>query len=350
MEKIKTGAYVPLPAAPIVMVGANVNGRPNYMAVGFVSGVNIKPPVICISLNKKHHTPKGILKNGTFSINVPSAAQVIETDYCGLVSGRNVDKSTVFTTFYGELGSAPMIEECPITCECRYTGQKVEFEMDTVYFGEVVQVYIHQDLQDENRKIDIQKANPIIFSGLENRYRTLGENMGQGWHIGKQYQPRQEAAQSEAKIKGEIVNRPAQSALSIRKRVMPFAITHSIGECAMAVFQYAAQMGYAPAGALFVAYHGFNGPEMDIEVGFPFDASVEGRDNVQASKIPGGKVAVYRHLGPYQKLPEVRAALERWLQANGYAASGAAYDFYLNDPQTTPPEQLETEIFYPLAD
>ncbi len=187
MGKIKTGAWNPLPVVPIVLVGANVEGKPNYLAAGFVNGVNIKPAIAYISLNHQHHTPKGILENGTFSINVPSADYVIETDYCGLVSGRNVDKSKIFTTFYGELESAPMIAEFPITCECRYTGQKVEFEMDTVYFGEIVQVYINEEILGENQKIDIVKANPIYYSGIENRYRRLGEDLGPGWQIGKQY-------------------------------------------------------------------------------------------------------------------------------------------------------------------
>ena len=144
MGKVKTGAFNPLPVAPIVLVGANVDEKPNYMAVAFVNGVNVKPAIIYVSLNKRHHTPKGIIENGTFSINVPSADDVIETDYCGLVSGRNVDKSDIFHTFYGELKTAPMIEEFPITCECRFTGQKIEFEMDVVYFGEVIQVYLRK--------------------------------------------------------------------------------------------------------------------------------------------------------------------------------------------------------------
>jgi flavin reductase (DIM6/NTAB) family NADH-FMN oxidoreductase RutF len=191
MGKVKTGAYNPLLVVPIVLVGANVNGKPSYMAVGFVNGVNIKPSIVYVSLNKKHHTPKGIIENSTFSINVPSADYVIETDYCGLVSGKSADKSSIFTTFYGELETAPMIEEFPITCECRYTGQKVEFDMDTVYFDEVIQVYINEEILGEDRKIDVLKANLIYYSGIENRYRTLGEDMGPAWRIGKQYMPKQ---------------------------------------------------------------------------------------------------------------------------------------------------------------
>ncbi len=189
MGKVKVGSFNPLPVIPIVIVGANVNGKPNYMAVGFVGGVNVRPAVVCVSLNKVHYTPKGILENGTFSINIPSADYVTETDYCGLVSGNTTDKSGIFTTFYGELETAPMIEEFPITCECKYIDKKIEFAMDIAYFGEVHQVYMSEDVVAADKKIDIARANPIVYSGIENLYRTIGEDVGQGWSIGRNYKP-----------------------------------------------------------------------------------------------------------------------------------------------------------------
>ena len=152
----------------------------------------------------------------------------------------------------------------------------------------------------------------------------------------------------DSKFQCDIVGRPARPALTIRSRVSPLAVAQAIGQCAMAVFQYASQKGYAPAGALFVAYHGFDGQALDVEIGFPFQPGIEGSENIQVSEIPGGKVAVYHHVGGYEHLPQVRAALEQWLQANSYAASDVSYDFYLNDPQVTPPDKLETEILFPL--
>jgi flavin reductase (DIM6/NTAB) family NADH-FMN oxidoreductase RutF/effector-binding domain-containing protein len=352
MGKVKAEVVSPLPVVPIALVGANVNGKPNYMAVGFVNGVNIKPAIVYVSLNKKHHTPKGIIENGTFSINVPSAEYVVETDYCGLVSGKKVDKSNIFTTFYGELKTAPMIEEFPITCECRYTGQHVEFAMDTVYFGEVVQVYVNEELLGEDGKIDILKAKPIYYSGIENRYRSLGEDLGAGWCCGRHYAKKRETSKSKPaalKYQCDIVERPAQSALTIRTRVSPVALASAIGESMMAIVRYAGEKGYIPIGPPFVAYHGFDGQKQDIEIGFPFKPGIEGRDTIKVSGIPGGKAATYRHVGSYEKLPDVRTALEQWLNTNGHTISGATYEIYLNDPQTTAPENLETEIMYPLS-
>jgi flavin reductase (DIM6/NTAB) family NADH-FMN oxidoreductase RutF len=189
---------VPLPAEPIVLVGANVEGKPNYMAAGFAGGVNHDPEIVYVSLNRKHHMPIGIMENGTFSINVPSLDHIVETDYCGLVSGRNVDKSKIFTVFYGTLGTAPMIEEFPIVCKCRYTGQRMEFPTDIAYFGEVVQVYVDEDLVTPGKKaIDAIKARAVFYNRLDNTYRAIGDEVGKGWTTGKEYRAfRGEASES----------------------------------------------------------------------------------------------------------------------------------------------------------
>jgi flavin reductase (DIM6/NTAB) family NADH-FMN oxidoreductase RutF len=188
MSKRKAGSFIPLPAEPIVLVGANIGGRPNFMAAGFAGGVNHEPEIICVSLSRKHHTPIGIIENGTFSVNVPSIDYVVETDYCGLVSGRDVDKSKIFTVFYGELGTAPMIEEFPIVCECRYTGQRMEFTTDIAYFGEVVQVHVEEDLLTPGKKaIDAIKARAILYDRLDNTYRAIGDEVGKGWASGREY-------------------------------------------------------------------------------------------------------------------------------------------------------------------
>ncbi len=183
MERTKVSAFIPMPVAPTVLVGAKVDGRPNYLAVGFASGANMRPPIVCVSLNGKHHTVKGILENGTFSVNVPAAAQMRECDYCGLVSGRSVDKSSVFTTFYGELGSAPMIEECPIACECRLTGPEVDFGMDTVFFGEVVASYVDSALYKKGAVPDILRIDPLL-TGFDRRYHRVGEALGKAFSVG----------------------------------------------------------------------------------------------------------------------------------------------------------------------
>ncbi|MHA1885652.1 MAG: flavin reductase [Promethearchaeota archaeon] len=180
MEKVKMGKISPLPLGPIVLVGANVNGKPNYMAVGALSVVHHNPLIMMVSLTKTHHTSTGIFENETFSINVPSSDLVIETDYCGIASGKTTDKSGIFTTFYGELETAPMIDECPITCECKLIDKK-EILYCMVYFGRVHQVYAN------DKKLDISQVNPMVLSRGE--YRSIGESesLGNCYRIGWSY-------------------------------------------------------------------------------------------------------------------------------------------------------------------
>ena len=86
MDKIAIGARTLLYPLPAVLAGANVDGKPNFSTYAWCGIVNSQPPMLAVSFQHKRHTLKGIKQNGTFSVNIPSAAQVKETDYCGLVS------------------------------------------------------------------------------------------------------------------------------------------------------------------------------------------------------------------------------------------------------------------------
>jgi flavin reductase (DIM6/NTAB) family NADH-FMN oxidoreductase RutF len=95
---------------------------------------------ISLSMAKVHYTNIGIKENGTFSVNIPSIEMVKETDHCGLVSGKNVDKSRLFENFYGKLKSAPMVKKCPINMECRLM-KTVDFPQHDLFIGEIVATY-----------------------------------------------------------------------------------------------------------------------------------------------------------------------------------------------------------------
>ena len=106
MDKVSVGPRPYMAAMPAVLVGANVEGKPNYMTVAWAGVACMAPPMIAVAINKVRHTEKGILENKTFSVNVPAAKNATEVDYCGLVSGSKTDKSAVFETFYGKLNRA----------------------------------------------------------------------------------------------------------------------------------------------------------------------------------------------------------------------------------------------------
>ena len=87
MEKITLGPMPYMSVMPTVLVGANVKGKPNYMTAAWATVACMAPPMVCVAINKVRYTAKGIDENKTFSLNVPSENQVVETDHCGLVSG-----------------------------------------------------------------------------------------------------------------------------------------------------------------------------------------------------------------------------------------------------------------------
>jgi flavin reductase (DIM6/NTAB) family NADH-FMN oxidoreductase RutF len=170
---------------PVVIVGAKKDGRANFMTAAFCGMMNIRPPVVVLGLAMNHFTTAGIRENGTFSVNLPSTSMIKVTDYCGTVSGYSVDKSDLFTVFYGKLGTAPMIEECPLTMECRLM-QTIEFSPDGAFFGEIIAAYCDDEYM-AGRMPDIARLDPLLYSMTDNGYWNIGKRLGTAWNIGKDY-------------------------------------------------------------------------------------------------------------------------------------------------------------------
>ena len=113
---------------------------------------NASPPMLGIGIHRPHYTTGGILENKTFSVCFPSSKMAEKTDYCGLVSGKKVDKSELFDVFYGNLNTAPMIAECPLCLECR---------------------------------LDVTKMDPMVLTMHDNGYWKVGQQVGKAWSAGK---------------------------------------------------------------------------------------------------------------------------------------------------------------------
>lgn len=187
MEKIKLKPNTYLYPMPTTLVGANVEGRPNFEAIAYAGIANHAPPAIAIASNKRHYTNLGIRANRTFSVNIPSADMVEITDYCGIVSGKKADKSGLFDVFYGELETAPMIRECPLCLECRVIETVVISTMET-FIGEIAAVYTEERFTTDGLP-DITKIDPIIFSMHQNHYYRIGEYLAKAYSVGKKFKP-----------------------------------------------------------------------------------------------------------------------------------------------------------------
>lgn len=185
MSKVNIGQNTFIYPNPVTLLGTIINGKPNFMAVGWISRVNANPPLVAIGIGKTHHTPKGILENKTFSISYPNVDMVEVADYCGLVSGKNVDKSKLFEVFYGELGNAPMISQCPLCMECKLVNT-MDFATNHLFIGEIIASYAEDWCMTEG-KPDIKKINPLLLTMPDNSYWTVGDYVGKAWGIGKKF-------------------------------------------------------------------------------------------------------------------------------------------------------------------
>jgi effector-binding domain-containing protein len=146
----------------------------------------------------------------------------------------------------------------------------------------------------------------------------------------------------------QLLDRSAQPALVIRKRAPFFRLGKIFGEAYKALEEYLAELGEKPADAPFAAYYNMNMFSLDIAIGFPVSRELPGRGVIQSAQIPGGKTAACLHIGPYRNVGPVYKALREWIRAKGYTATGVIYEFYLNDPGVTPPNELRTQVVMPL--
>lgn len=185
MKKIKIEPkYAPFPK-PIALIGSMVNGTPNFMPIAWFSRMSMDPNIWMISINKHHYTFQGIKENSAFSMNFPSPELVEQTDFCGLVSGREVDKSFLFKTFYGELKIAPMIIECPINVELELIEILERYEQKIV-LASVKNIYTEKKYLSES-ELDPQKLNLMTFMkpNPEGLYYRVGQSIAQAWSVGK---------------------------------------------------------------------------------------------------------------------------------------------------------------------
>lgn len=112
---------------------------------------------------------------------------VVEADYAGLVSGRNIDKSGLFEVFYGELATAPMIKQCPLSMECRLY-YVVNTPTHDVFIGEIVGTYADEAVLKDG-KVDLAKVQPLLFDMSVREYWSLGQPVAKCWEVGKQLKP-----------------------------------------------------------------------------------------------------------------------------------------------------------------
>ena len=185
MKKIIVNPQPLLCAVPVVLVGTTVDDKPTFMTAAWVGVANSNPPMISVAIRPARYTLKG-MKNNEFSINIPSVDVAKEADYCGMVSGAEVDKAAVckFKIFYGILKKAPLIEQCPVNLACK-VEHILELGSHHLIIGRVEETQVSENCMTGDRP-DIKKIKPFVYGmGSPSEYYPLGESIGKGFSIGK---------------------------------------------------------------------------------------------------------------------------------------------------------------------
>ena len=168
---------------PVFIVGTyDENGVPDAMnaAWGGIYDTNL----IMVCLADDHKTTENIRKNGAFTVSFATVSTVIQADYVGIVSANECpDKFTRvgFHATKSSLVNAPIIDELPVTVECRL----LKFNEDGICIGEIVNVSADESVLDESGRIDAKKLDPISYDSSAHLYWTLGEAVGHAFSDGK---------------------------------------------------------------------------------------------------------------------------------------------------------------------
>lgn len=192
MSKIAMGPRTLIYPTPAVLVGANVDGKPNFMTVAWCGVASSNPPMVAVAIQPRRYTHKGIRQNLTFSVNIPSTDMVKEADYCGIVSGSKVDKVSVcqFRVFYGKLETAPLIEQCPINLECKVV-HILDLGMHSLFIGGIEESHVSESCLTEG-KPDVAKIKPLVFTIFPARqYHNLGGAIAKAFSIGEELKARE---------------------------------------------------------------------------------------------------------------------------------------------------------------
>jgi flavin reductase (DIM6/NTAB) family NADH-FMN oxidoreductase RutF len=160
---------------PVALVTcSDKEGRDNIITLAWVGVFCSDPPKIGIGVRHTRYSAELINASGEFVINVPDDSLLEASDYCGNVSGRDVDKfnKTGLTREPAAKVKAPLIKECPLNLEC-VVREQLDLGSHRLYVGEVVETHVDQRILGKEGNIDIGKASPIVY------------NLGEYWTRGK---------------------------------------------------------------------------------------------------------------------------------------------------------------------
>ena len=176
--KVRKSPWTALFPCPVVLVTCvDSDGKPNIITLAWAGVVCSDPPVLGLGIRPHRHSYGLIEDAGEFVVNIPTTEILEETDFCGMVSGRDVDKfsETGLTAEPAKEVKPPLIRECPVNIEC-VLKKKIPLGVHHLFLGEVVRVHVDQTVLDKNGRIDFTKVSPFVYN--QGEYWSLYQKIG----------------------------------------------------------------------------------------------------------------------------------------------------------------------------
>ena len=168
---------------PVLIVGTyDENGTPDAMNAAWGGIYDTNQVMVCLA--DEHKTTENIKKTGAFTLSFATAKTVIPCDYVGIVSANDEPDKFAKAGFHAtksEYVNAPIIDELPMTLECRL----IKFNEDGICVGEIVNVSADEAILDEKGRVDAKKLDPIIYDSVTHAYWNFGSKVGQAFSDGK---------------------------------------------------------------------------------------------------------------------------------------------------------------------
>ncbi|MBQ1366400.1 MAG: flavin reductase family protein [Clostridia bacterium] len=188
-EYVSLNPSTMLNPSPVVLVSCaekGKTGKRDLVTVAWAGTVNSEPPMVSVSLRKERYSHGLISASGEFVVNLVDEGLARATDFCGVRSGRDIDKAAELGLTLTEaegLEAAPRVDSAPVSLACR-VRQVLELGSHDMFIGEVVSVQVRKDLLDEKGALHLEKAGLIAYShGL---YHQLGKVTGFfGWSVAR---------------------------------------------------------------------------------------------------------------------------------------------------------------------
>lgn len=166
MTKISfKGSAMLNPVPSVLITSQNKEGKINVFTVGWIGTACTKPPMITAAIRPERLSYEYIKETGEFVVNLPSKDMVKTVDFCGVRSGKNIDKieHCNLTLEQSEKVKVPSIKQCPVSLECKVKTITPLGSHD-LFLAEVLSIHVEENLLDENGKIHLEKANLICYS------------------------------------------------------------------------------------------------------------------------------------------------------------------------------------------